>query len=65
MKKRKMMVIVIAIAIAVACCHHSSKKEKTNLQLPSKEASVPYVPTAFSDMSLFPGNVFQFLINHL
>ena len=65
MKKRKKMVIVIAIAVAVACTHHSIKKEKSQKQLPAKEASVPYVPTAFSDMSLFPGNVFQFLINHL
>lgn len=65
MKKRKMMVIVLAIAITIACCHQSNKKEKTKQQLPAKEASVPYVPTAFSDMSLFPGNVFQFLINHL
>jgi hypothetical protein len=65
MKRRKKMVIVIAIAMAVACTHHSIKKEKNKPQLPAKEASVPYVPTAFSDMSLFPGNVFQFLINHL
>ncbi|HWI90229.1 MAG TPA: hypothetical protein VNT20_03095 [Flavisolibacter sp.] len=65
MKKRKKMVIVVAIAVAIACTHHSIKKEKTKPQLPAKEASIPYVPTAFSDMSLFPGNVFQFLINHL
>jgi hypothetical protein len=65
MKKRKKMVIVIAIAVAVACTHHYNKKEKNQKQLPAKEASIPYVPTAFSDMSLFPGNVFQFLINHL
>lgn len=65
MKKRKKMVIVIAIAVAVACTHHSIKKEKPKRQLPAKEVSVPYLPTAFSDMSLFPGNVFQFLINHL
>ena len=65
MKKRKKIVIVIAIALAIACTHHSIKKEKTKQQLPSKEASIPYVPSVFIDISLFPGNVFQFLINHL
>lgn len=65
MKKRKKMVIVIAIAVAVACTHHYDKKEKNQKQLPVKEAPIPYVPSAFSDMSLFPGNVFEFLINHL
>jgi hypothetical protein len=65
MRKRKIMVIVIAIALGIACTHHSAKKEKSQKQLHVKEASVPYVPSAFNDMSLFPGNVFQFLINHL
>lgn len=60
-----MMVIVIAMAIAVACCHHSAKKEKCQKQQPANEASVPYVPSAFSDVSLFPGNVFELLINRL
>lgn len=59
------MVIVIAIALGVACTHHSIQKEKPKKQLPAKEASLPYVPTAFSDVSLFPGNVFELLINHL
>jgi hypothetical protein len=65
MKKTKIMVIVIAIALGVACAYHSIQKEKTKKQPPAKEASVPYEPTAFSDVSLFPGNVFELLINHL
>jgi hypothetical protein len=65
MKKRKKMVIAIAIALAIACNHHSASKEKSQKQLPAKETSVPYVPSAFNDVSLFPGNVFEFLINHL
>jgi hypothetical protein len=65
MKKRKIMVIVIAIALAIACTHQPVKNKKSQKQLPAKEASVPYVPSAFNDVSLFPGNVFEFLINHL
>jgi len=65
MSKRKIMVIVIAIAIALACCHYSAKKDKSQKQPPAKEASVPYVPSAFNDVSLFPGNMFELLINSL
>jgi hypothetical protein len=65
MKKRKKMVIAIAIALAVACSHPSAQKEKAHKQLHVTETRVPYVPSAFSDVSLFPGNVFEFLINHL
>lgn len=65
MKKRKMMVIVIAIAVAIACAHRSTKQEKTGNPLPGKNLSIPYTPSAFSDVSLFPGNVFEFLINHI
>jgi len=59
------MVIVIAIALAVACAHHSVQKENSQKQLPVKKSSIPYVPAAFRDMSLFPGNVFEFVINYL
>jgi hypothetical protein len=65
MKKRIMMVIVIAIAVAIACDHHSTKQEKTGNRLPEKKLLIPYTPSAFSDVSLFPGNAFEFLINHL
>ena len=65
MKKRKMMVIVITIAVSIACAHHSKKQEKTVNGLPEKKSSIPYTPSAFSDVSLFPGNAFEFLINHL
>jgi hypothetical protein len=58
------MVIVIAIAIAIACTHQSQKISKPKQQ-PAGEASLPYLPCAFVDMALFPGNVFEVLINHL
>ena len=59
------MVIVIAIALAIACTHHSTQKQKTKKQLPEKESSLPYVPSVFIDVSLFPGNLFQFVVNSL
>jgi hypothetical protein len=65
MKKRKTMVIVIAIALAIACTHHSIQKSKTKKALPEKQVVVPYVPLVFIDASLFPGNVYQFLVNYL
>ena len=65
MKKRKTMVIAIAIALAIACTHHSIQKLKNKKTLPEKEVSLPYLPSAFIDVSLFPGNVYQFLVNYL
>jgi len=64
MKKRKKMVIVVAIAMAIACTHYSKKISKP-IQQPATEASIPYLPSAFIDMGLFPGNVFEVFINHL
>ena len=64
MKKRQKMVIVIAIAMAIACTHFS-KKISNPKQQPAAEASIPYLPSAFIDMALFPGNVFEVFINHL
>ena len=65
MKKIKRMVIVIAIALAIACTHYSIQKQKTKKQLPAKEAALPYIPSVFIDVSLFAGNLFQFLVNSL
>lgn len=65
MKKRKKMVIVTAIALAIACTHHSLQKLKTKKAPPEKQATLPYVPSVFIDVALFPGNLFQFLINYL
>jgi len=65
MKKRKMMVIVIAIAMAIACAHHAVKKIKIKKPAPETRVSVPYVPSVFIDVSLFPGKLFEFLVNHL
>lgn len=59
------MVIAIAIALAVACSYYSIKKQRSQKQLPVKETSPPYVPTAFIDVSLFPGNMFELLVNYL
>ena len=60
-----MMVIAIALALAIACTHHSTQKQKIKKRLPKKEVLLPYVPSVFIDVSLFPGNVFEFLINYL
>jgi uncharacterized alpha/beta hydrolase family protein len=65
MKKRKMLVIVIAIALTIACTHHSIKKTEPKKGTTEKQVSAPYVPSVFIDVSLFPGNLFEFLINYL
>jgi hypothetical protein len=65
MKKRKMMVMVTAIALAIACTHHSIKKIKTKKSSPEKQVVAPYVPSVFIDVSLFPGNFYQFLVIYL
>ena len=59
------MVIVIAIALAIACTHHSTQKQKIKKRLHKKEVLLPYVPSVFIDVSLFPGNVFEFAMNYL
>lgn len=59
------MVIVIAIAMAIACAHHSIKKIKTKKPATETQVSIPYVPSVFIDVSLFPGKLFEFLVNHL
>ena len=65
MKKRKTMVIVIAIALAIACTHHSIQKLKNKKAPAQKVAALPYLPSALIDVSFFPGNVYQFLVNYL
>jgi PBP1b-binding outer membrane lipoprotein LpoB len=65
MKKRIIMAMVIAIALGIACTYHSVQQEKAKQQQPVKKVSVPYAPSAFIDVALFPGNVFQFLVNSL
>ena len=65
MKKTKWVVIVIAIALAIAYIYHSNQKQKIKKRLPKKEVSLPYVPSVFLDVSLFQGNVFEFLVNYL
>ena len=57
--------MVIAIALAIACTHHSTQKQKIKKRLPKTEVLLPYVPSVFIDVSLFPGNVFEFLMNYL
>jgi uncharacterized alpha/beta hydrolase family protein len=65
MKKTKWVVIVIAIALGIACTHLSTQKQKIQKRLHKKEVSLPYVPSVFIDVSVFPGNLFEFLINQL
>jgi len=57
--------MVIAIALAIACTYHSTQKQKNKKRLPKKEVLLPYVPSVFIDVSLFPGNVFEFAMNYL
>jgi hypothetical protein len=65
MKKTKWVMMVIAIALAIACTHHSTQKQKIKKRLHKKEVLLPYVPSVFIDVSLFPGNVFEFAMNYL
>lgn len=65
MKKRKMMVIVTAIALGIACLSHFITQTLNDSPGREEQFTLPYVPPAFIDVMLFPGNLYEFLINHL